>query len=167
MDGLNNLLAQVGQIQAAMQQGLHTGVAQATEYVSTEMKAYFDSGGGGSWTAHHDNTTKRHGAHSLLKLTGALYGSIMPKSSGAVGHVYFDGSYGKYHETSTSKMPARPFIKPVVEKTRQEVAEMIAAAVMAAVGGVGGVTVGGAGKGGKGYGASVMTTVKSMATKFK
>lgn len=136
LKGLDKLLGDLRKLGPLMQAGLHRGVEEATYLVAAEMRAYIDSGGDGSWPPHSDVTTRWHGAHALLKFTGALYGSIRPEVAGVTGKVVVGTDYAPFHESGTSKMPARPFMYPVGKKVRQEVIDIIVAAVTSAMAGL-------------------------------
>jgi len=49
-------------------------------------------------------------------LTGHNRRSIMFEVQGLVGAVYSTSGYGGYLETGTSRMPARPYFKPALDR---------------------------------------------------
>ncbi|KKN50676.1 hypothetical protein LCGC14_0630250 [marine sediment metagenome] len=46
-------------------------------------------------------------------------------SDGIEGSIFSQSGYGGYLEVGTSKMPARPYLRPAVEKNREKILEEI------------------------------------------
>lgn len=67
--------------------------------------------------------------------TGELANSIETTGDRAAQKVFVtvNAAHGIYQELGTSKMAARPYMVPAVERTRQEVTELVAKAVSRSV----------------------------------
>lgn len=59
------------------------------------------------------------------KLTGNNMRSIRYEAEGLEGSVYSTSGYGGYLETGTVKMPARPYMKPALDRNIRKLPERI------------------------------------------
>lgn len=65
---------------------------------------------GAAWAPHSEATVKRWGEHAILDLSGALKSLDVRPSGGAGITVTLGAPYGQFHQTGTSRMPARPIL---------------------------------------------------------
>ncbi len=150
IEGLNETLALFDGVESFMIdfRQLGTWKAVGSEFRKIEAEAFSSEGGsskGGKWKAlsspYKAQKLKRWGPVPILTASGKLYRSMTQE--GAEGSVYEEtaqeltiGSsvpYGRYHQSGTSRMPARPpidltdeqkqkVVSPVGEKLKQLIA---------------------------------------------
>lgn len=98
-----------------------------------DMQGRDESGRTGTWTPLKPSTVKQrerykgagYGTRPILERTGALKQSIQPKTwTGELAFgVTVGEKYGVYHQTGTSKMPARPFLNVPIEIIKEIIIE--------------------------------------------
>lgn len=65
---------------------------------------------GNAWEPHAEATVARWGEHPVLELTGALRGSVDVQPMGGAGIAITLDDVAQFHQTGTSRMPARPVL---------------------------------------------------------
>lgn len=88
-------------------------IQEATLYQERETKLNFlkeSTPDGDPWTPLAPSTLLRKRTSAKLRETSTLINSVASAASGSSGKVFASTQYGAFHQTGTSKMPAREFL---------------------------------------------------------
>lgn len=92
---------------------LEQPTAEATLFMERQTKLRFAqqvSPDGASWAPLAPSTLAKKKTSAILRETATLVNSITSQAMGLTGKVFTPTEYGLYHQTGTSKMPARVFL---------------------------------------------------------
>lgn len=107
---------------------LRPALSRAGTYMERETRLNFakeQSPDGDAWAGLAASTLRQKKTSAILRETGTLVGSVAKQQVTAKSvTVGASTAYGIYHQTGTSKMPARPFIG-IAERHKPEIKRII------------------------------------------
>lgn len=92
---------------------LHKPMREATVFMERQTKKRFlteTDPDGAAWADLRPSTIAQKKTSTILREESILVNSVASESGGSVGRVYATAEHGLYHQTGTSKMPAREFL---------------------------------------------------------
>ncbi len=117
-------------------EGQEITIKQATEYAKAKIKWEFKleaEATGEPWQELKEKTLKQKlnkgFSEKILHRTSSLKQSFFTKYEGGKGIVGTPIKYAIFHEEGTSKMPARPFMKPVMKVLEKKMPDIVETAL--------------------------------------
>jgi hypothetical protein len=128
-------------LELVLQEGLDRTLRVIKRQAASKIGSYQDASGGfPEWAPLSEVTISRKSASgfavpSPLLATGAMLASFDHESNGLEGVAGAKDPKAVYHETGTSRMPARPVWGPAAYESRDAIQALLGAAVVAGISG--------------------------------